>query len=92
MRLSRTPHPLSAQGKFEKYMMHNGWLLGALAINGDRYCNDEVQSAWRDWLGDWLGEPFDGKDADWAYSPFDNARWDNEDDGRAVVADWESEE
>lgn len=58
MKLTPTPHPLSAQGKFEAHMLRNGWRLGALAISGDRYCNDEVQSAWHDWLGEWLGEPF----------------------------------
>lgn len=93
MKLSPTPHPLSAQGKFETYMMANGWRLGAFAFYQDRYINHEVQSAWHDWLGEWLGEPFQSPEPFQSEEPFSSGEFQVSDSlaQHSVVYDEEEE-
>ena len=83
MKLTPQPHAHSMQSQFEAQCLARGAKLGVLAIaSPEAYANPAIQAAWLRWQDN----PFQSPE------PFDNARWDNEDDGRAVVADWEDEE
>lgn len=95
MKLTPQPHAHSMQGQFEAQCLARGAKRGVLAIAGpDAYANPCIQAAWLLWRRAPFQstEPFEGSEPFQSTEPFDNARWDNEDDGRAVVADWESEE
>ena len=82
MKLTPTPHPLSAQGKFEAHCLSRGAKRGVLAIASESaYASPCIQAAWLLWLDFWRcgpfesTEPFEGSEPFQSEEPFSSGEF-----------------